>query len=92
MVTRNVFSEYNYCVNWSAQKDDIRLKILSKQNLDAQFELATLLKTRLRHRCFPVNLLILLGISFSQETSRRLLLDIIEIKWGNFWNEIGKKA
>ena len=74
------------------KKDDIRLKILSKQNLDAQSEPAILLKTRLRHRYFPVNLLILLGTPFSQETSRRLLLDIIEIEWGNFWNQIGKKA
>ena len=74
------------------KKDDIRLKILSKQNLDAQSEPAILLKTRHRHRCFPVNLLILLGTPFSQETSRRLLLDIIESKWGNFWNQIGKKA
>ena len=62
------------------KKDDIRIKILSKQNLDAQSEPAILLKTRLRHRCFPVNLLILLGTPFSQETSRRLLLDIIEIE------------
>ena len=35
---------------------------------------ATLLKKRLLHRCFPVNFVKFLGISFLQNTSGRLLL------------------
>ena len=35
---------------------------------------ATLLKKRLRHRCFPVNFAKFLRTPFSQNTSRRLLL------------------
>ena len=38
-------------------------------------EPATLLKKRLRHRCFPVNFAKFLRTPFSQNTSGRLLLD-----------------
>ena len=37
--------------------------------------LATLLKTRLRHRCFPVNFVKFLRTPFLQNTSERLLLE-----------------
>ena len=42
---------------------------------------ATLLKKRLWHRCFPVNFAKFLRTSFSQNTSRRLLLNVVARKW-----------
>ena len=46
---------------------------------------ATLLKKRLRHRCFPVNFVKFLRTSFLQNTSGRLLLSLCKlIQTGNF--------
>ena len=43
-----------------------------------QAEPATLLKKRLWHRCFPVNFVKFLRTPFLQNTSRRLLVDLLQ--------------
>ena len=46
---------------------------------------ATLFKKRLWHRCFPVNFAKFLRTSFSQNTSRRLLLVSVYFKGWSSW-------